>query len=113
MPHRGLLLADVIQDGNLGLIEAVERFDHARRNRFSTVPTWWIRKAVQRGLEHAQTIRLPIGVQDQLARTARAEADATHRCRRPPTRSWRSRRDRSRPRPSRCAGCREGASVST
>ncbi len=44
--HRGMSLADVIQDGNLGLIEAVERFDHTRGNRFST---WGIRKAIQHG----------------------------------------------------------------
>ncbi|HEX4815463.1 RNA polymerase sigma factor RpoD/SigA [Nonomuraea sp. NPDC049480] len=83
--HRGLSLADVIQDGNLGLIEAVERFDHTRGNRFSTVATWWIRKAIQRGLEYAHTIRLPIGVQDELAKVVRAEIVATHRLGRLPT----------------------------
>lgn len=83
--HRGLSLADVIQDGNLGLIEAVGRFDHTRGNRFSTVATWWIRKAIQRGLEYAHTIRLPIGVQDQLAKVAHAETAATHRLGRRPT----------------------------
>ncbi|NJP88716.1 sigma-70 family RNA polymerase sigma factor [Nonomuraea sp. FMUSA5-5] len=83
--HRGMSLADVIQDGNLGLIEAVERFDHARGNRFSTVATWWIRKAIQRGLEHARTVRLPIAVQDELAAVGRAEARALHRLGRAPT----------------------------
>ncbi|WP_206061358.1 sigma-70 family RNA polymerase sigma factor [Nonomuraea basaltis] len=83
--HRGLSLADVIQDGNLGLIEAVERFDHTRGNRFSTVATWWIRKAIQRGLEYTHTVRLPIGVQDRLAKIARAETAATHRLGRRPT----------------------------
>ncbi|TMR92419.1 sigma-70 family RNA polymerase sigma factor [Nonomuraea basaltis] len=83
--RRGLSLADVIQDGNLGLIEAVERFDHTRGNRFSTVATWWIRKAIQRGTEHAHPVRLPIGVQDQLAKVARAEATAMHRLGRRPT----------------------------
>ncbi|MEV0354314.1 sigma-70 family RNA polymerase sigma factor [Nonomuraea sp. NPDC050680] len=82
--RRGMSLADVIQDGNLGLIEAVERFDHTRGNRFSTVATWWIRKAIQRGLEYAHTIRLPIGVQDELGKIARAEAEATHRLGRVP-----------------------------
>ncbi|MEU7864006.1 hypothetical protein [Nonomuraea sp. NPDC049141] len=43
------------------MIEAVQRFDHARGNRFSTVAVWWIRKAIQRGLEQAPTVRLPIG----------------------------------------------------
>lgn len=83
--HRGLSLADVIQDGNLGLIEAVERFDHTRGNRFSTVATWWIRKAIQRGLEHASMVRLPIAVQDELAKLSRAEARALHRLARVPT----------------------------
>ncbi|MGP3915970.1 sigma-70 family RNA polymerase sigma factor [Nonomuraea sp. 10N515B] len=77
--QRGMSLADVIQDGNLGLIEAVERFDHTRGNRFSTIAIWWIRKAIQRGLEHAHPVRLPIGVQDQLANVARAEVTVTHR----------------------------------
>ncbi|MFI7154444.1 RNA polymerase sigma factor RpoD/SigA [Nonomuraea sp. NPDC050022] len=83
--HRGLPLADVIQDGNLGLIEAVQRFDHARGNRFSTVAVWWIRKAIQRGLEQAPTVRLPIGTRDQLAKIARAEMAITHRLGRTPT----------------------------
>ncbi|SEH04015.1 RNA polymerase primary sigma factor/RNA polymerase nonessential primary-like sigma factor [Nonomuraea solani] len=82
---RGMSLADVIQDGNLGLIEAVDRFDHARGNRFSTVATWWIRKAIQHGLEHAHAVRLPIGVQDQLIKIARVESEATHRLGRTPT----------------------------
>ncbi|WP_246646779.1 sigma-70 family RNA polymerase sigma factor [Nonomuraea ceibae] len=77
--RRGMSLADVIQDGNLGLIEAVERFDHARGNRFSTVATWWIRKAIQRGLEHAHVVRLPMGVQAQLRKVSLAEAALTHR----------------------------------
>ncbi|MFI9846658.1 RNA polymerase sigma factor RpoD/SigA [Nonomuraea sp. NPDC051941] len=83
--HRGLSLADVIEDGNLGLIEAVGRFDHTRGNRFSTVATWWIRKAIQRGLEYAPTIRLPIGVQEQFAKVAHAEIVTTHRLGRRPT----------------------------
>ncbi|MFC4119891.1 sigma-70 family RNA polymerase sigma factor [Nonomuraea zeae] len=83
--NRGMSLADVIQDGNLGLIEAVDRFDHTRGNRFSTVATWWIRKAIQRGLEHAHAVRLPIAVQDQLIKIARVEADAAHRLGRAPT----------------------------
>ncbi|MEV4800372.1 sigma-70 family RNA polymerase sigma factor [Nonomuraea sp. NPDC049421] len=83
--HRGTSLADVIQDGNLGLIEAVERFDHRRGNRFSTVATWWIRKAIQRGLEHAYPVRLPIAIQRELAEVAQAEGRATHRLERVPT----------------------------
>ncbi|MFC5822179.1 sigma-70 family RNA polymerase sigma factor [Nonomuraea harbinensis] len=82
--QRGMSLADVIQDGNLGLIEAVERFDHRRGTRFSTLATWWIRKAIQRGLEHAHTVRLPIGVQDQLVAISRAQAQAAQRLGRAP-----------------------------
>ncbi|WP_187414677.1 RNA polymerase sigma factor RpoD/SigA [Nonomuraea sp. PA05] len=83
--HRGMSLADVIQDGNLGLIEAVDRFDHTRGNRFSTVATWWIRKAIQRGLEHAHPVRVPIAVLDQLVKINRAEAQATRRLGRAPS----------------------------
>lgn len=57
--HRGLPFADVVQDGNVGLIQAVERYDHARGTRFSTCATWWIRKAILQGLERASTIRVP------------------------------------------------------
>ncbi|MEO3876011.1 sigma-70 family RNA polymerase sigma factor [Nonomuraea sp. B12E4] len=86
---RGMSLADVIQDGNLGLIEAVERFDHKRGTRFSTVATWWIRKAIQRGLEYAHPVRLPIAIQDELVKVARAEGRALHRLGRVPTeREW-------------------------
>lgn len=74
--HRGISFADVVQDGNLGLVQAVERFDHAKGFRFSTCATWWIRKAIQQGLERARTVRLPIGVLDQLARLGRQEEAA-------------------------------------
>ncbi|GAA4039080.1 sigma-70 family RNA polymerase sigma factor [Nonomuraea soli] len=57
--HRGLPFADVVQDGNVGLIQAVEHYDHTRGTRFSTCATWWIRKAILQGLERARTIRIP------------------------------------------------------
>jgi RNA polymerase sigma factor (sigma-70 family) len=83
--HRGLSFADVVQDGNVGLIRAVERYDHTKGYRFSTLASWYIRKAIQQGLEHAHTVRLPIGVQDRLVALTRAEIEATHRLGRQPT----------------------------
>ncbi|MDA0634218.1 sigma-70 family RNA polymerase sigma factor [Nonomuraea sp. MCN248] len=83
--HRGMSLADVIQDGNLGLIRAVERYDPSRGYRLSTIAAWWIRKAIQQGIEHAHTVRLPIGLQDRLIAVTRAEIEATHLLGRAPT----------------------------
>ncbi|MBO3753005.1 sigma-70 family RNA polymerase sigma factor [Streptosporangiaceae bacterium NEAU-GS5] len=64
---------DVIQDGNVGLIDAVDRFDHERGLRFSTCATWWIRKAILRGLETGQAVRIPARVLYELRRIRRAE----------------------------------------
>lgn len=58
---RGMTFADLIQEGNLGLLKAVGRFDHTRGNRFSTYATWWVRQSIIRGLyDKARTIRLPV-----------------------------------------------------
>jgi RNA polymerase primary sigma factor len=83
--NRGLSLLDLIQEGNIGLMKAVDRFQYRRGFKFSTYATWWIRQQVGRAIaDYGRTIRLPVHVMESLNKLTKARNDLAKELRREP-----------------------------
>ncbi len=84
--HCGIPMLDLIQEGNLGLTRAVDKFDASRGTKFSTYAVWWIRQSISRAVkQQRRTIRLPTGVTDQIAQVDRANTELTQKLGRQPS----------------------------
>lgn len=82
----GIEFADLVQEGNIALLKAIQRFDVSTGNKFSTMATYWINAAIQRFMQnHGRTIRVPVNVQDQLSRVLKAEDKLRNQLKRQPT----------------------------